>query len=325
MGAETTIAWTDHTFNPWWGCTKVSPGCDHCYAETFDRRVGGKHWGKDAPRRVFGEKHWNEPKNWNELAAKEGVRKRVFCASMADVFDADAPEGQLERLWALIRETPHLDWLLLTKRPSRIRRALPADWGTGYANVWLGTTVEDQQRADERIPVLLDVPARVRFLSIEPQIGPVDLDLNRCDTHDRDFIGHGHPDLGDYCTECAADRWSGELSIGHWLGDPDDGIHWVIVGGESGPGARPFDVGWARSVVKQCKRYGTAVFVKQLGGVPVLDEVEWRTHDQRLLSATNKDRAPAGTVPLKTGDRKGGDPSEWPADLRVREFPEVCR
>ncbi|MCI0671755.1 MAG: phage Gp37/Gp68 family protein, partial [Myxococcaceae bacterium] len=175
MGAETEISWTHSTFNPWWGCTRVSPGCDHCYAESFDRRVGGAHWGKGVPRRTFGDKHWGEPLKWNAAAAKAGERRRVFCASMADVFDAEAPDGALERLWALIRATPALDWLLLTKRPGRIRHSLPADWGDGYPNVWLGTTVEDQERAEQRIPVLLDVPARVHFLSCEPLLGPVDV------------------------------------------------------------------------------------------------------------------------------------------------------
>jgi protein gp37 len=171
MGETTGIAWTDHTFNPWWGCTKVSPGCDRCYAETFDRRIGGAHWGKDAARRVFGEKHWREPLKWNAAAEKAGKRARVFCASMADVFDADAPAGELERLWALIRATPHLDWQLLTKRPARIARALPADWGDGYPNVWLGDDRRGPGARRPADPVLRAVPARVRFLSCEPLLG----------------------------------------------------------------------------------------------------------------------------------------------------------
>ena len=163
------------TFNPWWGCTRVSPGCDHCYAERIDLRAGGGHWGKGAPRRTFGEKYWARPLQWERAAARSGERARVLCASMADVFDAEAPEGALERLWALIRRTPHLDWLVLTKRPARIERGLPPDWGSGYANVWLGATVEDQTLAEQRVPVLLDVPARLRFLCCEPLLGPVDL------------------------------------------------------------------------------------------------------------------------------------------------------
>lgn len=156
-------------------CTRVSPGCDHCYAERIDLRAGGGHWGKGAPRRTFGDKYWARPLQWERAAVRSGERARVLCASMADVFDAEAPEGALERLWALIRRTPHLDWLVLTKRPARIERGLPPDWGSGYANVWLGATVEDQTLAEQRVPVLLDVPARLRFLCCEPLLGPVDL------------------------------------------------------------------------------------------------------------------------------------------------------
>lgn len=153
MGKETGIGWTRHTFNPWWGCKKVSAGCKFCYAESIDKVYGGgQHWGIGAPRREFGDKHWNEPRRWNKQAVKDGVRRRVFCASMADVFDPEAPAGALERLWQLIRETPQLDWLLLTKRPERIASSLPADWGKGWHNVWLGTSVENQEAADKRIP-----------------------------------------------------------------------------------------------------------------------------------------------------------------------------
>lgn len=163
-----------YSFNPWWGCTRVSPGCDHCYAEALDARTGGAHWGKGVPRRTFGERYWAGPLKWNEAARKAGERARVLCASMADVFDAEAPPGQLERLWRLIARTPHLDWLLLTKRPARIARSLPEDWGDGYPNVWLGVTVENQELASQRIPVLVSVPARLRFLCCEPLLGPVD-------------------------------------------------------------------------------------------------------------------------------------------------------
>jgi protein gp37 len=164
-----------YTFNPWWGCTRVSPGCDHCYAEALDRKTGGAHWGPDAPRRTFGEKYWARPLKWNQAAQKSEAPTFVLCASMADVFDADAPEGQLARLWDLIRQTPRLDWLLLTKRPARIARGLPPDWGEGYPHVWLGSTAENQALAAQRAPVLLAVPARRRFLCCEPLLGPVDL------------------------------------------------------------------------------------------------------------------------------------------------------
>src|SRR5262245_52074261 len=176
MGKDSGIEWTHHTFNPWWGCMKVSPGCEHCYAETFSIRVGKKVWGPKADRRFFGDAHWAEPLKWNAVAARAGERHRVFCASMADVFeDRRELDGHRARLWRLIAATPHLDWLLLTKRPENLARMLPwySHWENRVAfepdepwpNVWLGTTVEDQQRADERIPHLLRSPAAVRFLS----------------------------------------------------------------------------------------------------------------------------------------------------------------
>lgn len=307
MGADSEIAWTNHTFNPWWGCTKVSPGCDNCYAETFAKRVGQRVWGADAPRRFFGDKHWNEPLKWNAAAAKAGVRARVFCASMADVFEG-RPEDQPHRLrlWALIRATPHLDWLLLTKRPGAILPLLHGDiaaiaevaftqvdlealtwlrsWTNGRppANVWMGTTVENQASAYVRVDRLREVPAALRFLSVEPLLEHVTLGL--------------------------------------------DGIDWVIVGGESGPGARPFDIAWARDIVAQCKRAGVACFVKQLGARPQMSSSMSRsssgtTRDGSKFSFRVVEASFEGDLALK--DRKGGDMSEWPADLRVREFPEV--
>lgn len=174
MGTETGIAWTDHTFNPWWGCTKVSPGCDHCYAESFDKRVGGAHWGKGQPRRVFGEKHWAEPLKWNYDAEIAGVPAKVFCASMADVMDDESPEGQLQRLWALIDQTPYLLWQLLTKRPSRYATNFPVRFR--YPNVVLGTTAENQHFYDIRWPILDDISSRrgmPSFISYEPALGPL--------------------------------------------------------------------------------------------------------------------------------------------------------
>jgi len=172
MGFESSIEWTDHTFNPWWGCTKVTAGCDLCYASTLSKRYGHDIWGKDKPRRLLSDSHWKGPLHWNKTAEQHGIRYRVFCASMADVFEQQAPEGQLERLWDLIRVTPNLDWQLLTKRPHRIRRNLPRDWGDGYPNVWLGTSVENRS-VMRRINHLVDVPAVVHFLSIEPLLGPL--------------------------------------------------------------------------------------------------------------------------------------------------------
>ncbi|MES2495713.1 MAG: phage Gp37/Gp68 family protein [Pseudomonadota bacterium] len=175
MGQNSKIEWTTHTFNPWWGCLKVSPACKNCYAETWAKRVGQHVWGIKAKRRVFGDKHWSEPLKWNAMAAETGARARVFCASMADVFeDRRDLDAQRTRLWALIEATPHLDWLLLTKRPELAQALAP--WGDKWpTNVWLGTTVEDQEYAEERLPHLTAIPAVVRFISAEPLLGPIDI------------------------------------------------------------------------------------------------------------------------------------------------------
>nr|WP_294809929.1 phage Gp37/Gp68 family protein [uncultured Sphingomonas sp.] len=175
MAKNSRIEWTNHTFNPWWGCVKVSPACKHCYAESWAKRVGQSVWGIKADRRFFGDKHWAEPLRWNAEAERAGVRARVFCASMADVFeDRRDLDPWRERLWALIEATPNLDWLLLTKRPEGVLAFVP--WGDIWpTNVWLGTTVEDQTRADERLPLLAAIPAAVRFISAEPLLGPVHL------------------------------------------------------------------------------------------------------------------------------------------------------
>jgi len=246
---KTKIAWTDYTFNPWWGCAKVSPGCAHCYAETLARRFGCDVWGA-RPRRLFGDAHWREPLKWNRDAEQAGERRRVFAGSMCDVFEqakrSDGLDAERARLFALIRLTPHLDWLLLTKRAENIAAMLPADWGAGYANVWLGVSAENQPAADERIPLLMRVPARVRFVSCEPLIEYVDLKL------------------GAYRDQ--------PNSRAEW-------IHWVIVGGESGPNYRAMDLDWARSLRGQCARTGVAFFFKQESGArpgtnPMLDGVE---------------------------------------------------
>lgn len=176
MGKNSKIEWTNHTFNPWWGCVRVSAACKHCYAEAWARRCGKEVWGAKAPRRFFGDAHWSEPVKWNQEAKKHGIRARVFCASMADVFEARAElDRWREKLWSLIDETPQLDWLLLTKRPEHILRVVPwsADWPR---NVWIGVTVEDQQNAERRLPFLARVPAVIRFISAEPLLGQLTLE-----------------------------------------------------------------------------------------------------------------------------------------------------
>jgi len=219
------IAWTDHTFNPWWGCAKVSDGCKNCYADAFSRRTGNDVFGVDKPRRFFGDKHWNEPLKWNEKAEKAGHRAKVFCASMADVFehreDLKLPR---KRLFALIEQTPYLIWLLLTKRPENIFELSPRVWLPD--NIWLGVTVENQEMLDSRISLLSDIPAKKKFLSVEPMLGAIEFD---------------------------------KLSLMSY-------IDWVIVGGESGANHRPFDWGWARDIRDQCRDAGVPFFMKQGAG-----------------------------------------------------------
>lgn len=303
MGEVTEIAWTDHTFNPWWGCQRVSPGCEHCYAETFAKRTGHAVWGPQTDRRFFGDKHWAEPLKWDAAAAKAGVRRRVFCASMADVFEDRAElVAPRARLWRLIGETPHLDWLLLTKRPQNAdqlaRTAALHAWDGGgadapvwLANIWLGTTVEDQKRADERIPLLLNVPAQLRFLSCEPLLQFIRID----DLWDGESVLKPLVGL----------RWRAVTGKG-MVASRVPKIDWVIVGGESGGGARPFDLAWARAIVGHCKVNGVACFVKQYGA---------RAVDSDGIAGSDVN----GLVQLR--DRKGGDWTEWTPDLRVREWP----
>lgn len=171
MGEITGISWCDHTFNPWWGCTRVSPGCQNCYAEAFDKRTGGGHWGPLKARRTFGAKHWAEPLKWHAKALTDGVRRKVFCASMADVLDDEGVDSEREKLWSLIRQTPELDWLLLTKRPENWHKHCP-DWLLNLPNVWKGCTAENQKYLHERWPYMHDLPG-IRFVSYEPALGPL--------------------------------------------------------------------------------------------------------------------------------------------------------
>lgn len=228
MAKNSKIEWTHHTFNPWWGCAKVSPACTHCYAETWAKRTGNHVWGDNAPRKFFTDRHWKEPLTWNADANASGERRRVFCASMADVFERRAElNSWRERLWELIEATPLLDWLLLTKRPQNIASMAP--WGDRWPdNVWLGCTAENQAWADKRIPILLQIPVRVRFLSCEPLLGRLDL--------------------------------SAYLAT-----DPTQSIHWVIAGGESGTHSRPMNPEWVRALRNQCQGAGVAFHFKQWG------------------------------------------------------------
>lgn len=301
MSEATTIAWADSTFNPWVGCTKVGPGCDGCYAEALmDRRMGRVKWGAGQPRRRTSGSYWRQPLAWNRKAAESGKPWRVFCGSLCDVLDNEVPEDWSNDLWELILTTPHLTWMLLTKRISNARRMLP--WADDAecpvpANVWLGATVVTQEEADRDIPKLLEVPAAVRFLSIEPMLGPVSF--------------RWAPWAGNYKPGW---RERGEVQ------DHLDGlrkIDWLIVGGESNqPGhrARPFNIEWAREIVRQCKEAGTPVFIKQVGALVDCAECDATGH---RIEPPGYAFAPT----LICADRAGADPSEWPADLRVREWP----
>ena len=175
MGDKTEISWTTHTHNPWWGCVRVSPACRHCYADDQAKRYGHQVWRKNGPRRMLSDANWAKPLKWNRDAERAGVPAKVFCASMADVFEdhPDVAEPR-KRLWDLIENTPWLQWQLLTKRPENVTGMVP--WGNDWPSwVWLGTSVENQRFADQRIPILASIPAKVRFLSCEPLLGAVDL------------------------------------------------------------------------------------------------------------------------------------------------------
>lgn len=244
MGQTTGIAWTDSTFNPWIGCTKVSPGCDHCYAESQDSRKrwgGATHWGPGTARHRTSVSTWSNPVKWDRTAA--GVH-RVFCASLADVFDNEAPQGWRNDLWALIEGTPRLTWQLLTKRIGNVLHMVPESWRYGGfpKNVWMGMTAPNQDEYDRDIVKLANIPVRIRWLSIEPQLS--------------------HVELGP---------WVGRNSF----------VSWVVTGGESGPKARLYDLDWARSIVRECRASGAIPFVKQLGSRAGLthpagaDPAEW--------------------------------------------------
>lgn len=259
MGKTTEIAWCDSTFNPWLGCSRISPGCQHCYAETLmDTRWGRVQWGPTGTRSVTGAAYWKKPRAWNTEVKRTGVRRKVFCGSLCDwLEDRHDTNAWRISLLELIELTPNLDWLMLTKRPENAVRLIQQAAGRSVESffdrnphVWFGVSVEDQRRADERIPHLLSIPASVRFLSMEPLLGPVDLSGRTVNSVwiDQEFA--------------KADHLLSEI-----VDDEGWPIHWVILGGESGPGARPMDPDWARSIRDQCKAAGVPFFMKQMGGV----------------------------------------------------------
>ena len=290
-----------NTWSPWRGCAKVGPGCKLCYAEAWSKRNPKTMgvWGPDGHRARNAD--WRKPLKWDREAAAAGVRTRVF-PSLCDWLE---DREDLARLRAdfldLVAATPHLDWLLLTKRPQNWSPMVDRIAGTGRPggdlatrwldgspppNVWFGVSVEDQAHADRRLPVAGMVPAVVRWASYEPALGPVDFRRIRVP-----FTVHGEDGAWDSLTHTR-----------HGLG----GLDWIVVGGESGQGgqqARPFDVEWARDAIRQGAEAGVPVFVKQLGSRPV----------------------DAAGGPVRVRDHHGGEPVEWPVDLRVHQQPAARR
>lgn len=267
MGDKSEIQWTDRTWNPWQGCAHVSPGCDHCYMFRDMRRYGKD---PDVVRRSSAQT-FNKPLRWEREAQAGDPKRLVFLASWSDFFIREADPWRAEA-WDIIRRCPSLTFQILTKRHARIADALPDDWGDGYPNVALGVTCEDQEWMARRWQVLREIPARWRFVSHEPALGPVVLES---------FATGMHP-------------------------LPD----WVITGGESGKGARPYDLAWARSLIAEGRRLGVPIFVKQLGA--------------RLTGTWDPD---AGKIltPQRLRDPHGGDMDEWPESIRVRQFPADWR
>jgi protein gp37 len=291
VSEQSGIEWTDATWNPVRGCVKVSPGCKHCYAETFAERwrgVKGHAYEQGFDLRLVPEK-LTAPLSWKKP-------RRVFVNSMSDLFQDGVPDEFIGRVFDTMAQARRHTFQILTKRPGRMATVVPtlaarhtAEDGSGWPlpNVWLGVSVENQQYADARIPLLLETPAAVRFISAEPLLGSVDVAQ----------YTRAHVSVG------SAIAVRGVLQDQYIVDRP--ALDWVIVGGESGPGARPMQIAWARAIVAQCQAASVPVFCKQLGARPVFDEET--EHADWLFTHIRH--------------RKGADPAEWPADLRVRDFP----
>ena len=299
MGANTKIEWAHHTFNPWRGCTAVSPGCAHCYADQQAKRNPRSLgvWGRGGTRVICHENYWRQLANWNTSAALVGERQRVFVASLADVFEGihtmppeawDGVQTARRRLGREIDVTPSLDYLLVTKRPENILTLWPAIFGDDAPrkNVWLIASVENQETANYRIAHLMECRelAAVLGLSCEPLLEHVTL---------------AHLWWRAVGTEEDIENFRDYTTLG---------IDWVIVGGESGPKARPCYMEWIDSILAQCQDARVACFIKQLGENP-------RDVDDEFGDVSIKN-------PL-SDDRKNGDWTNWPADLQVRQFPEL--
>lgn len=310
MAEQTGIAWARSTFSPWIGCTEVSPGCDHCYARELDKRHrwgGATHWGAGVPR--YRTKDWSKPLAWNKKAAATGERWTVF-PSLCDPFDNEVPERWRVDFWRLVYDTPHLTWLILSKRIGNAMDMLPLGFFREGAasNVWLGASVVNQDEADRDIRKLLAVPTAKWFVSYEPALSMVDWSA---------WMPHEYseqPPGGAPCKTC------GVFTNGLHHPYAKSGISQIIIGGESSQGsakARPFDIAWARSTIRQCKAAGVACFVKQCGSNPV-DRLS-PIAEAALDSFAG--RKPGRLERIAFKNRAGADPAEWPTDLRIQEFP----
>jgi len=353
VGDKSSIEWTDASWNPIRGCSRVSEGCRFCYAE----RVAARFSGPGQPyeglassktvtrpagggvRTTFHEPRWTGEVRFIPEALDLPLRwtkpRRIFVNSMSDLFHEKVEDEWIERIFVVMARAPQHTFQILTKRPERMRRWFqePTEDGSfaldmtkqtwPLPNVWLGVSAEDQATADERIPLLLQTPAAVRWVSYEPALGPVD------------FLSQWHDWLAGWATETEADKRDGTLCP---VQVRTEKLDWLVVGGESGPGARPFDLAWARSAIAQCRAAGVPVFVKQLGSQP-RGICDWKHHDEMPAKWLDED----GVLPSVSGkpahdlchsvddafspcrldlrDRKGGDWAEWPIDLMVREYP----
>lgn len=297
MGMNSAIQWTDHTWNPWRGCLKLSPGCQQCYMYREQTR-----YGRD-PRAVVraAEATFRSPLRWKEPA-------KVFTCSWSDFFIAEADEWRPEA-WDIIRQTPHLTYQILTKRPENILERLPEDWGSGWPNVWLGVSAENQKYADRRIPELLKIPAAVHFLSAEPLLGPIELNnASREPWFLRSYLTYNQ-----------------RVMDGQFREETYNKLNWVIVGGESGPKARPMHSDWARSLRDQCTAAGVPFFFKQWGewivssqmnGIADPGHYAWPWAQREA----NGDLGGDTTMVLRVGKKAAGrllDNREW------NEFPVI--
>jgi protein gp37 len=267
MAEHSIIEWTKSTFNPWIGCTKVSPGCDGCYAAiSTPARAMKIEWGAGKPRHRTSPSTWSQVRRWNAKARETGEFWPVFTASLADVFDNEVPDEWREELWALIRECPRLTFQLVTKRIGNVRRMLPPDWGAGYPNVWLLITVVNQEEAERDIPKLLRVPARIHGLSMEPLLEPVVVPM------------------------AGAGNGSGPM------------VDWIISGGESGSAARPMHPDWIRSLRDQCQASGAAFFFKRWGEWRPANAGA----GTETPSGKDEHRFPDGSVSFRMGKKASG-------------------